>query len=262
METGMFTDQVAIVTGAGEGIGQAIAAELCRQGAAVLLNDLDPERAATAAAAIRETTGGACVAAPGDAGDVATVQGLVAQAVAQFGRLDIAVANAGITLWRDFFEYRPADFERVVGVNLRGSYFLAQAAARQMRQQGRGGRLLFMSSVTGHQAIRYLSAYAMTKAALEMLARNLVIELSPWSITVNCVAPGATLTPRNLADDPNYEAVWSALTPLQRVATAQDIANAALFLLSPAAAHITGQTVIVDGGWSAVSPTPPLDFVD
>jgi 3-oxoacyl-[acyl-carrier protein] reductase len=189
------------------------------------------------------------------------VQQLVGDAVQAFGRLDIAVANAGLTSWGDFFDYEPENFDRVVGVNLRGSYFLAQAAARQMRAQGSGGRILLMSSVTGHQAIRYLSCYAMTKAALEMLARNLVVELSPYGITINAVAPGATITPRNLADDPNYEAVWGALIPTQHAISVEDIAQAALFLLSPQASQITGQTLIVDGGWSAVSPTPPLDFV-
>jgi 3-oxoacyl-[acyl-carrier protein] reductase len=131
-----------------------------------------------------------------------------------------------------------------------------------MRQQGRGGRIVLMSSVTGHQAVQYLSVYAMTKAALEMLARNLVIELSPFGITINCVAPGATITPRNLADDPNYEAIWSKVTPSGRPALVEDIAQTALFLLSPAASQITGQTIVVDGGWSAVSPTPALDFVE
>lgn len=262
MERNTFQGQVAIVTGAGEGIGYTIAEELCRQGTAVLLNDIDPQRAAAAAAEIQHATGGVCLAVPGDAGDVGYVREMVAQAAERFGRLDIAVANAGLTLWQGFLDYPLEDFERVVGVNLRGSYFLAQAAAQQMQRQGSGGRILFMSSVTGHQAIRYLSVYGMTKAALEMLARNLVIELSPLGITINCIAPGATVTPRNLADDPNYEAVWSAVTPTQRPATTLDIANAALFLLSPAAAQITGQTIIVDGGWTAVSPTPSLDFVE
>jgi NAD(P)-dependent dehydrogenase (short-subunit alcohol dehydrogenase family) len=125
-----------------------------------------------------------------------------------------------------------------------------------MIAQGQGGRLLFMSSVTGHQAIADVSAYGMTKAALEHLARNLVVELSAHRITVNCVAPGATVTPRNLADDPDYEAHWSGVTPLGRPAFPADIAHAALFLLSQQASHITGQTIVVDGGWTAISPTP------
>src|SRR5690606_34510890 len=186
---------------------------------------------------------------------------MVQTAVDTFGRLDMAVANAGLTLWGDFFEYEPDAFEQVVGLNLRGSFFLAQAAARQMRAQGTGGRIVLMSSVTGHQAVPYLSAYGMTKAGLEMLARALVLELSPHGITINCVAPGATLTPRNLQDDPNYAESWGRIVPTRRVATPADIANAALFLLSPQSGQITGQTIVVDGGWTAISPTPSLDFI-
>ena len=112
-----------------------------------------------------------------------------------------------------------------------------------------------MSSVVGHQAHKNLAAYAITKAGLEMLAKNLVIELSPYKITVNTIAPGATLTERT-TDDKEYEKTWSRITPIGKPATTTDIANAALFLVSPNAAHITGQSLIIDGGWTSVSPSP------
>lgn len=257
----IFENQAAVITGAGVGIGFEIARQLALRGAKVMLNDIDESAAQTAAQKIT-AEGGTCLAASGDAADPSAIRSLVEKSASLFGRLDMAIANAGLTSWGDFFAYKPEDFDRVTGVNLRGSYFLAQAAAQQMRAQGSGGRILLMSSVSGHQAIRYLSAYGMTKAALEMLARNLVIELSPYQITINALAPGATITPRNLADDPNYEKVWGGVTPMQRPASTEDIANAALFLLSPQTRHITGQTLVVDGGWSAISPTPSLDFVE
>jgi 3-oxoacyl-[acyl-carrier protein] reductase len=257
----IFEGKAAIITGAAVGIGYEIARQLCLQGASVLLNDVDFVAAQRAAAHI-QAEGGVCHAVGGDCSDVSVVRDLVTQTVAEFGRLDLAVANAGLTSWGDFFDYEPEHFERVINLNLKGTYFFVQAAARQMRAQGDGGRILLISSVTGHQAIRYLSAYGMTKAALEMLARNLVVELSPHNITINCVAPGATVTPRNLADDPQYERSWGGVTPTGRVAHPSDIANAALFLLAPAARQITGQTLIVDGGWTAISPTPALDFVE
>jgi glucose 1-dehydrogenase len=183
---------------------------------------------------------------------------MVAVAVNTYGQLTIAVANAGITLFGDFFEYPAADLRRVLDVNIMGSFLLCQAAARQMRTQKTGGRLLLMSSVVGHQAHQYLAAYAMTKAGLEMLAKNLVLELSPYGITINAVAPGATLTERTLETDPEYPKVWSAITPMGRPAIREDIAHAALFLLSPLSGHITGQSLVVDGGWTSVSPLPDL----
>ena len=256
-----FSGKVAIVTGAGEGIGLAIARRLATEGASVVLNDVDEKKTSLAAAQI-VADGGHAIGVSGDVGELDLVRGLVDKAVAHFGRIDLTVANAGITLWNNFLDYEPADFQRILNVNLGGSFFLAQAAARQMKKQGDGGRILFMSSVTGQQAIEYLSAYAMTKSALSMLAKQLVIELGPLGITTNAIAPGATITPRNLADDPNYEAAWRAITPTNRVASADDIANAALFLLSPAAAQINGQTLTVDGGWAGTSPVPGFDFVD
>ena len=180
---------------------------------------------------------------------------MVDTAVARFGKLNIITANAGITLFADFFEYTPDAFQKVMQLNLGGSFFLTQSAARQMKEQQTGGSILLMSSVVGHQAHKNLAAYAITKAGLEMLAKNLVVELSPFKITINAIAPGATLTERTL-HDADYEQTWSRITPLGRPATATDIANAALFMVSDGAKHITGQSLIIDGGWTSVSPSP------
>ncbi len=218
------------------------------------LNDVDTLLANEAMTKITDE-GGVCYAMPGDASDVGFIQSMVNEAVDRFGRLNIAIANAGITLFADFFEYAPESFDKVMKLNLSGSFFLAQAAAKQMKTQQSGGRILFMSSVVGHQAHKNLAAYAITKAGLEMLAKNLVIELSPYKITVNAIAPGATLTERTLHDE-EYEKIWSRITPMGKPATVSDIANAALFMVSPASGHITGQSLVIDGGWTSVSPSP------
>jgi 3-oxoacyl-[acyl-carrier protein] reductase len=257
MSEKFFSNEVAIVTGAGQGIGLEIARQLATQGAKVLLNDRDDSLANKAVLSIRKE-GGTCDLVVGDASDQQVIDQMVEKAIELYGKLTIAVANAGITLFGDFFEYPASDLRRVLEVNLMGSFLLTQVAARQMRDQKTGGRILLMSSVVGHQAHQYLAAYAMTKAGLEMLAKNLVVELSPHGITINTVAPGATITERTLQEDPTYSKVWSAITPMGRPATREDIAHAALFLLSPSSGHITGQSLVVDGGWTSVSPLPDL----
>jgi glucose 1-dehydrogenase len=251
-----FQGKSVIVTGAGQGIGLEICRKLATAGAYVLLNDIDPSLAVSAVTEInRSIDREQCRVFAGDASDHQFINAMVSEAVTQFGKLDIVVANAGITLFGDFFQYSPEAFNRVLQVNLSGSFFLTQAAANQMRKQESGGSILLMSSVTGHQAHKNLAAYGMTKAALEMLAKNLVVELSPFKININTIAPGATLTERTEADA-GYLDTWSKLTPLGTPATVGDIAAAALFLLSPEAKHITGQSLVVDGGWTSVSPQP------
>lgn len=249
-----FDKKVAIVTGAGQGIGLEICRQLARQGARVILNDLDKTLCSRAVEVIT-LEGGICLAIAGDSSDQVVIDQMVKLAMSNYGQLDIAIANAGITLYGDFLTYTREAFDRVMNVNLAGSFFLAQAAANQMKQQTSGGSLLFTSSVTGHQAHKNLAAYGMSKAALEMLARNLVIELSRYGINVNTIAPGATMTERTM-EDKDYAATWSQLTPMGRPATVTDIANAALFLVSENARHITGQSLVVDGGWTSISPNP------
>lgn len=253
MSNGRFTGKTAIVTGAGQGIGYEIGRQLASSGATVLLNDIDSELAARAAHAIGNE--GRCIACAGDSSDVVFIRQLVERAVQETGTLDIVIANAGITLFGEFLTYTPESFNKVMELNLGGTFFLTQAAANQFLKQGRGGSIVFTSSVTGHQAHKNLAAYGMSKAALEMLAKHLVLELSAYGITVNTVAPGATVTERTAADA-TYADTWSAITPMGRPATPPDIAAAVLFLVSEQARHITGQTLIIDGGWTSVSPSP------
>jgi glucose 1-dehydrogenase len=254
-----FSGQTVLITGAGQGIGFAIARALVNAGARVVLNDFKETLAQNAVSTIqkdRPDNGiGTCMACPGDASDVAFIQHMVDTAVRSFGSLDIVIANAGITIFGDIFTTTPEAFTKIVDLNLRGSFFLAQMAGKQMRAQGKGGSVLFMSSVVGHQAHPGLPVYSMTKAGLEMLAKQLVIDFSPLGITVNAIAPGATLTERTL-DDPTYVPIWSRITPMGRPATVDDITNAALFLVAPASRHITGQSLVVDGGWTSISPPP------
>ena len=252
----IFKNKTAIITGAAIGIGFDIARQLTERGGAVLINDIDAEAAKQAAKTLNQE-GGKCLAFAGDSSDIDTIQKMVSTAVENFGSVDLAIANAGITTFGNFLDYKPESFQRLMAVNLQGSFFLAQAAAQQMVKQKSGGRILLMSSVVGHQVHPNLAAYGMSKAALEMLAKSLAVELGAHGITVNAIAPGATLTERT-TEDPNYQGAWQNITPTGNLCTTEDIAHAALFLLSPNSGQVTGQSLIVDGGWTSVSPPPDL----
>jgi glucose 1-dehydrogenase len=257
-----LTGKVALVTGASKGIGYEIAVQLARAGAAVVANyNRDQTGAESAVEAIKKT-GGRAIAVRADIARVEECRELVATCVREFGQIDIACCHAGITSWGKFLDYEEEAFDAVVNTNLKGTYFTAQAAARQMVKQGSGGRIVLTSSVTGNRAVQYLSAYAMTKAGIQMLAKNLVLELSPHGITINAVAPGSITNERNLSDDPDYDTKWAGMIPVRRAGRPVDIAAAVLFLASDEASFINGQTIIVDGGWTAYSPTPGFEFVE
>lgn len=253
-----FTGKAAMVTGAGVGIGYEICRRLAQAGANVALNDIDPDLAAKSAARINAEVGMDRVTGFGlDVADVDAVRQMVQSFAQTQGRLDGMIANAGITNYGSFLDYTPQAFDRLMGVNLRGSYFTAQAAAREMIARGTvHGRILFLSSVTGVQAFPNLGAYGVTKAALRHMAKVVALELGPHGITVNAIAPGAITTERTVADDPNFEENWAQATPAGRSGYSADIAAAALFLASPEAQYVTGHTLIVDGGWTLQSPIP------
>lgn len=251
-----FEGKTAIVTGAGSGIGFALAKKLTSEGARVILNDKDEALVKQAVKAIEANDRASCLGCAGDAGDVDFIAELVDFAVRKTGRLDLCVANAGMTHFGSFLECKPEDYQRVTELNLKGSYFLVQESVKQMKAQGIKGRILLMSSVAGVQACPNLSLYAMTKAALRMMAKSLVVEMGPLGIGINVVAPGATITDRTLQEEADYDGTWSRLTPNKKPASVEDIAEAGSFLLSDAASHITGQTLIVDGGWTSISPYP------
>lgn len=255
---GTFSGKTVLVTGAGSGIGYALCRAFAEAGATVALNDIDQALCHMAAGRINEEVKAQCVFAyPGDVADVENMRGLCQELVRQTGRLDIAIANAGITNYGEFLTYTPEAFDHLTGVNLRGSFFTAQTAARLMIQARIPGRIILMSSVTGIQAHLNLGCYGITKAGIRMMARAIALEVGKYGITVNAISPGAILTERTLQDDPRYEENWASVTPTGRVGSVEDVVAAALYLASPAAGHVTGQTLVVDGGWTLQSPLPP-----
>jgi 3-oxoacyl-[acyl-carrier protein] reductase len=253
---GVLAGKVAVVTGASREIGAAMAEALAASGAAVTVaHHGEPEQAASVVERIRER-GGTAIAIDGDLSRVTDNVELVERTVDELGRLDVFVANAGLTRWAPFLEVDERTWDAVVDLNLKGSYFGAQAAARRMVAGGEGGRIVFSSSVTGSRAIPNLSAYAVTKAALQHMATVLALELGRHGITVNALAIGATLNERNLADDRDYAEHWAGVLPAGRVGHPADVAAALSYLVSPEAAMVTGHTLTVDGGWTGMGTTP------
>jgi glucose 1-dehydrogenase len=232
-----------IVTGAGQGIGYQIAEQLKAEGHVVVINDID------------STLLSGPYTKAGDVSSIEFIQELVSYAQSLPGELAGCVCNAGMTTFGSFWDYSPESMKSLLDLNIQGTFFLIQEVSKAIRSAGNPGSIVVTSSVTGHQAHPDLAAYGMTKAALNQLVQNLVTDLSPVQIRINAVSPGATMTERT-EKDMNYLQEWSRLTPLGKPADVQDISEAVCFFLSDKAKHITGQTLIVDGGWTSISPPP------
>jgi NAD(P)-dependent dehydrogenase (short-subunit alcohol dehydrogenase family) len=240
-------EKIALVTGAGRGLGAGIAEALKDAGATVVGTSRDPESAEQ----IAEQLGSVPVVM--DVADVSSVQSGVDCVASELGRLDILINNAGQNIPQEVFDVDEASWDTVLGTNLKGAFFAAQAAARHMVAGGEGGRIINISSQAGVVGVEERSAYGASKGGLALLTKVLAIELAQYEITVNAIAPtfvSTELTRSTLEDQTWRERIFSRI-PLGRIGEVEDIAPAALYLASPAAAMVTGHTLVVDGGWAA-----------
>jgi NAD(P)-dependent dehydrogenase (short-subunit alcohol dehydrogenase family) len=245
--------QVALVTGAARGLGRAIALALAHAGADVALGLRDPATGDALAAEV-EALGRRALPLAMDVGDLDQVRAAVDGAAAHFGRLDVLVNNAGIAPGNPAEDVTEADFDATVAVNLKGTFFAAQAAARHMFANPGGGRIVNLGSQAGAVALPGEAVYCMTKAAIAHLTRCLAVEWGPRGIRVNAVAPTFIHTPGTEAAlaDPAFRAdVVERIAALHRIGEPVEVAGAVVFLASPAASLITGETLLVDGGWTA-----------
>jgi glucose 1-dehydrogenase len=243
-------DKVALVTGANSGIGRAIAQRFAGEGAHVAVNYLPGghhEQDADAEAAAFPTSS---LAVPGDVSSRADVAHMVQAVVARFGRLDIAVSNAGIEINQPVLDITDEQWNRVIGVNLYGAFLVSQVAGRQMIAQKTPGKLIFISSVHEDVPFPGYAAYCASKGGVRMLMRNLALELAPYKINVNNIAPGAIATPINQAvlDDPQARKNAIDEIPWGRFGRPEEVAAVALFLASGESDYVTGSTYYVDGG--------------
>ncbi len=250
---GRVEGKVALVTGAGGGIGGAGAEGLGREGAAVFCTDLDAAAAEATAGRIR-AAGGRAAAHPLDVRDRAAVDAAVASCVGQFGRLDILLECAGISHRLNFLDLDAATWDRIIAVNLTGMFHLGQAAARQMARQGNGGSIINITSQLAEVARPERAAYVASKGGGRSLTHAMAVDLAAQQIRVNAIAPGPTLTGLTRASyqDPEMQRATEALIPLGRLGQPDDLVGAVLFLASDESRWVTGSTVTVDGGYNTI----------
>ena len=253
-----LTNRIAIVTGAARGIGLAIATRLAKDGAAVVIADVLDGPGKAAARNIGATYKHCDVSKSGD------VKALVAHVLRKFGSVDILVNNAAISANNDFLDVTEAEFDRVIGINLKGSFLMLQACARQMLKQVQAGRkpgaIVNMSSVNDTLAIPGIVTYCMSKGGISQMTRATSIALAPHGIRVNAIGPGTIDTDmaRGVLSDKAAMDRAMSRTPLGRAGTPAEVAAIAAFLVSDDASYVTGETIYVDGGRMPLNYTVPV----
>ena len=247
---GRFDGKVAVVTGSSSGIGQSIAVRLASEGAAVVIDySSHPEGAEDTAKKIADS-GSKSITVHADVSKVADTANLIEQAWQQLGGCDILVNNAGVERGSDFWDTPESDYDTVLGVNLKGPFFLTQAFVRKLREANKTGRIINISSVHEDMVFPHFASYCAAKGGLRMLMRDLAVELGPLGITINNVAPGAIITPINqkMMSDPAKLDPLLRNIPLGRLGKPEEVAGLVAYLASDEAAYITGSTYVMDGG--------------
>jgi 3-oxoacyl-[acyl-carrier protein] reductase len=245
--------RTALITGAGRGIGRGIALELARAGCAVAVNYVtEPEKAHETAAEIREL-GVEALAVEADVSVASAVAAMIDRVVRDLGSLDILVNNAGTQTFKPLLDVTEAEWDLVINTNLKGCFLCTQAAARYMKDHG-GGAIINIGSGSNKVPFPNLVAYTASRGGIEMFTKVAAVELGPYAIRVNCIAPGAIEVERTKLELPDYAGTWGSITPLRRIGNPLDVARAAVFLAGVDASFISGQTLWVDGGLFSQAP--------
>lgn len=249
-------DKVAIVTGGNSGIGLAIVMELARQGANIVIDYIAHPEATEALEKQVHDLGDRVIGVMADVSKVDQLQKLIDAAVAEFGRVDVMVNNAGVETRTSVLDTTEEQYEKVMSINLKSAFFGTQLAARQMVKQGGGGRIINITSVHEDWPMPGNTAYCLSKGGMRMLTRTAGVELAPHNILVVGVGPGAVATPINLVtmNDPALLKKLDDAIPLGRMAKPEEIASVVAFLAGAGASYITATTIFADGGIMQSSP--------
>jgi NAD(P)-dependent dehydrogenase (short-subunit alcohol dehydrogenase family) len=253
-------DKVAVVTGAAQGIGLAIAERFAKEGAKVVLSDIEAGKGKEAADRIR-LAGGETHFVACDVGDAGQVTGVIGETVREYGRLDVMVSNAGTIHTAEFLDLEERNFDKVLRTNLKGPFLTGQAAARQMVAQGSGGAIINMSSVNAILAIPNQVPYNVSKGGLNQLTHVMALALAPHDIRVNAIGPGtiATELAQVVLEDEAARKKIMSRTPMGRLGEPAEVAAIAVFLASAESSYVTGQVIYCDGGRLPLNYTVPVD---
>ena len=243
-------NKVAIITGSSKGIGMAIAKAFAKEGASVVINGRKIEDTRSVADDII-SSGGKAIAVAGDISKREDMKTLIDKTIAAFGKLDILVNNAGIALIEPFVELKEENWDRIVSVNLKGTYICSQEATKQMIRQNSGGRIINISSIAGTIGFAGTAHYSATKAGIIGLTKVMAVELADYGINVNAIGPGVIDTDmtKGILDDARYKTQFLQKIPVGRIGKPEDIAPMAVYLASDESSYVTGETFYVDGGW-------------
>ena len=243
-------NKTAIITGSSQGIGRGIAERFAREGANVVVNYIGNMEMANEVVRNAERAGAKAIAVQADISRVDDINQMFDTAIDEFGQVDILVNNAGVEKHAPFWEVTEKDYDFVMNVNVKGAFFGSQAMARHLIDGGRRGKIVNISSVHEDLPFPNFTAYCVSKGGIKMLTRNLGVELGPYGINVNNIAPGAIETPinKNLLNDPKKLNYLLGQIPLKRLGQPEDVAGLAVFLASDEADYVTGSTFFVDGG--------------
>jgi 3-oxoacyl-[acyl-carrier protein] reductase len=242
----MLQNHTALVTGASKGVGKGIALALGRAGCRVAVNYFSDFRGAEDTVSELRAIGVDAFTVHGNVGDASDVQEMFAVLEERFQHIDILVNNAGVQTWGSLLDLEEAEWDRVIDTNLKGCFLCTQAAARRMKSRS-NGVIVNIGSGSNKVPFPNLASYTASKGGIEMFTKAAAVELGPYGIRVNCVAPGAIAIERTEQEAPGYSDAWARITPLRRIGTPQDVGGLVVFLATKEAAFITGQTIWVDG---------------